>query len=97
MGLTGMEILTDVPGLMTLGTSAQAAFASLPSPAKAVDYAAALGLGPGLVLTACQTIDTLKGGPVTLEEVLSILGAQPSGVLAQAISLAKTLAAQIKS
>lgn len=97
MPLTGFEILSDVPELMSLGTSAQSTFAALSPTAGIAEKVAALGFGPGLVMEACNAYETLKGGPITLDEILKILGASPSGLISQAVALGTKLAAQIKS
>lgn len=97
--LTGGELLSDAPEIWGVVQAGQEAFGSMPpGPHKADDYRKALGFSDsGLAASACQTYDQLHGGPVTLDEVATLLGIQKdSGFIGKTLTLGETLIAQAK-
>ena len=55
------DILADLPKAVALYTAVKTAKAALPSPAKAVDYAVALGCNPGGVgYQIADLVDTIE-------------------------------------
>lgn len=98
MPFTYMEGFADLPPLLEIGDDAKTGFAAMPPAGarKAVDWVKFLGLG-GVSMAVAESFDTIKGGgPVTLEEVLQVLGIQDGGIVFKLLKLEEKIAAQIK-
>jgi hypothetical protein len=89
-----MEALADLQPAVDLFNAVEKAVT--PKPTTAAGWVGALGLG-SVLLASAQAYDALKaGGPVTLDEVVQVLGLPADGVVGKVISLAKTVMAQVK-
>jgi len=94
MPLSIMEAFADLQPAVDLFNDVEKAVSGKPT--TAAGWVGALGLGTVLLSTA-TAYDSLKtGGPVTLDEVVQVLGLPPDGVVGKAIALAKTIMAQVK-
>jgi hypothetical protein len=90
-----MEALADLQPAVDLFNGIETVVQSKPVTAAA--WVQGLGLG-SVLLASAQAYDAIKGGgPVTLDEVVTVLGIPVDGVVGKAIALAKTVQAQAKS
>lgn len=93
--LTLMEIASDVPEAAAIAMAAYSEFVGQTLPTTAVGWVEKIGFAPGgLVHSAAAAADQLKAGPVTIEEVMTILGVTPDSIIARIEALAAKVVAQ---
>jgi hypothetical protein len=92
------EGLSDIQPVADLFNDVEARVTAMPpkDQRKAADYAKTFGLG-GVLLSACEAYDDIKAGPVTIEEVVKLLGAEPGGPIDKLAALVVRVEEQIKS
>jgi hypothetical protein len=88
------EALADLMPAIDIFNEVEAAVATKPT--TAAGWVKALGLG-SVLLASAEAYDSLKGGgPVTLDEVVQVLGIPTDGIAYKLVALAKTVQAQAK-
>jgi hypothetical protein len=92
----GYKALSSESEIVTAATATFSAITAIPAAnRKAADWAGALGVG-GMGLAVCQGYDTIHGGGVTLDVVVTLIGINPDGLLGKQIAIIKQLLEDIK-